>query len=142
MPYKKPPVHSQFKKGQSGNPGGVPADPVLKAIKRMTAHEVAEIGTLLLEGNLAALEKAAKAPDSSVLKVMLASVAAKAIKKGDHTALDTLLNRFIGKVPNPVELTGSGGSPLAMYLAMSQVERQALIRDYEKRLAAAKGKKE
>lgn len=29
--YKRPPVHSRFKKGQSGNPGGKPKGPTLLA---------------------------------------------------------------------------------------------------------------
>lgn len=107
MPKGKP-----FPKGVSGNPlGGKMHNKELKAIRRLTAVEVAEIGGMILQNNLAALKAIAKDPDASVLKTMIASVAVKTIEKGDAHALDKLLDRLIGKVRDEIKVT-SVGNPL------------------------------
>lgn len=140
MARKPPPEHTRFKKGQSGNPQGARLhNPEIRLIKRMTLDQVVEIGSLVLDGNVAELKRIARDEKESVLKVMLAAVAARTITKGDPEALDALLDRLIGKVPNPVQLSGQGGSPLQMYMNLKPEERQQLMREYAKRLAAPPG---
>ncbi len=132
----RPPAEYQFKKGQSGNPlGGKLHNPELRAIKKLTAIEVAEVGSLLLDGNLAALKAVAKDPNATVLKVMIASVAVRTISKGDYGALDTILNRLVGKVPNTVAVTKEK-NPFKEYLDMSEEERAALFKETLEELRA------
>ena len=71
MPKGRP-----FQKGQSGNPlGGKLHNPELRAIKRLTSAEVAEIGSLVVKKNLVGLKAVANDPESSALKVWMASIA-------------------------------------------------------------------
>lgn len=129
-------VATQFKKGQSGNPlGGKLANPELRAIKRLTSIEVAEIGKLVISKNSAKLkamiEDSANNPESkhSALKIWIATVAYKGIKKGDAHALDILLNRLIGKVKDKIEITGGDGGPIRQKVeAMTPDERKAELR--------------
>jgi hypothetical protein len=104
----RPPKHSQFRPGRSGNPdGGRRHNPALKIIKRLTAPEIQEVGSLIVKGSMADLKKAAADPGASVYKVMLISLVMRVIKKGDPRAFDTLFNRLVGKPKSASELTGA-----------------------------------
>ncbi len=97
-----------YKKGQSGNPlGGKLHDPAMKAIKRLTKNELIEIGNFVIKGDVAALKALRKDDKTSVIKAMVASVALKAIAKGDQGAFEALMIRLIGKVKDEIEHTGS-----------------------------------
>jgi len=102
---RKPPEGKRFQKGQSGNPRGAAAhNPALKAVRRMTQDDVAAIGQMIVEGNLAALQAVKDDSSASVLKVWFASVAVKAISRGDAVALNAILDRIVGKTKNQLEL--------------------------------------
>ena len=97
-----------FKKGSSGNPrGGAAHNQELKAVRRMSQTDVAEVGRLILEGNLGKLQAVKDDHDASVLKVWFCSVAIKAISRGDAHALSVILDRIVGKVPAEMNLTGT-----------------------------------
>lgn len=107
-----PPKHGQWKKGQSGNPSGRPADPPeLKRLKNLTKAELVEIGNLVVKGDMKSLLQISKDPKATVIKTMLAAVAVKVIQKGDMHSLDVLLNRLVGKVKDEIEHTGSLNPP-------------------------------
>jgi hypothetical protein len=97
----------KFKKGQSGNPKGRPPDMLGKKMRQLTAEEFAEIANLIIKGSIEELRAIAKDDSQSALRVMIAAVAVKTIQKGDMNALDTLLNRLVGKVKEHVEHTNS-----------------------------------
>lgn len=100
----KPPKKNQFKKGQSGNPLGAKLHSAeLKAIKKLTQDEVAMVGQLILDRNLIELMEIKNDKSASVLKVWFAAIAVKAITKGDASALDTILNRIIGKTKETID---------------------------------------
>lgn len=133
----KPPIHSQFQKGVSGNPDGSRRhNKELMAIKKLTAHEVQEIGSLILNGNLTELKAIAGDSTASVLKVWIASVAVKSINKGDGIMLNAILDRIVGKIKERVELTGANGGPLEAYLSMSMEERDKAFKRLEERLSS------
>lgn len=111
------------KKGEVRNPLGNNGNPEVMRIKRLAAPEVAEIGSLILEHNVSALQEIiddARGPDKtgnpnskhSSLKVWMAMIAIKGMTKGDPHALDALLNRITGKVANRIEMTGADGGPV------------------------------
>lgn len=141
-----PPEKYRFKKGRSGNPlGGKLHNPELRAIKRLTAQEVAEIGALILSKNYKALKRIAEDARSndhakaSVLKTWIATVAMKGIAKGDAHALDVLLNRLIGRVKEKIELTGDDGGPIRTRVeALSKEEKLAELRRLRKARRDAK----
>lgn len=96
-----------WKKGQSGNPGGrTKESPELKKIKNLTRIELVEVGNLIIKNDMKALRAVKKDPKASVLKVMIAAIADKAVKNGDMYKLDLLLNRLIGKVTDKLEVEG------------------------------------
>jgi hypothetical protein len=114
-----------YKKGQSGNPeGGRKHNPVMRKLKALTNEQVAEIGTLILEGNLPELQAIAKDDTAPALKVLIASVVAKAMQRGDAHALNIILDRIAGKVKERIELTGDAAKPVG--LAISAVSNEEL----------------
>lgn len=111
---KKPPKSGQIKKGEVRNPRGAGAHKetsrIGSVIKKLTANEITEIGTVLLRGDRTELLKIAdpnQNSDRSVLQVWIATCVNKAIDRGDLDVLDTLLNRLIGPVKIPIELEGT-----------------------------------
>lgn len=101
-----------FKKGQSGNPAGAAAhNPEIKKLKALTESELVEVGTLVVKGDVDNLRAIVKDPKSTAISAMMASVAIRAIAKGDSKALETLLCRLIGKVPDKVHVSGANGGP-------------------------------
>jgi hypothetical protein len=67
----------------------------------------------VVNGNVRALQKLAKDPESTVLMVMLAGVCVKIIEKGDMSALNVLLDRLIGKVKEEGRPFGADAPPPA-----------------------------
>lgn len=103
--------------GEVRNPkGGSRKASLKKALGQLSKQEMEEVGKLILSGKLRKLEAIVKdagkdgKKNQSVLKTLFASVAIKAISKGDYNALNMLLDRLIGKVPAPVQLTNPDGS--------------------------------
>lgn len=110
---KKPPVGRRFQPGQSGNPlGAALHNQELKALRRLTKETVADIGAMILEADLEALQAVAKDKSATVLRVWFASVAVKAISKGDAMSLNVILNRIVGKVPEEIRHAGEDGGPV------------------------------
>lgn len=128
-----------IKKGQVLNPlGGAAHSPAVKLIRRLTAAEVAELGTLLLTRNIEKLRDidfdADNNPDSkhSALKAMIAKSCIVAYRKGDFGTVDAILNRLIGKVKEKVELT-TPGLPGAEEL--TEEDRTKRLNKYRRMLA-------
>lgn len=100
----------KIKKGQVLNPLGAGAhNPELRAIRRLTAIELAEVASLILDKDLKGLEqliKDAQLPECGIsgLKVWIATIAAKGIKAGDSTRLDAILNRVVGKPKDHISM--------------------------------------
>jgi hypothetical protein len=91
MPTPPPPLHSRFKKGQTGNPKGRPKLPdIREALAKVLAEE--KDGVTALEATLRALR-------------------AKATK-GDVRAAEALLDRAFGKAVQRTDVT-SGDKPIA-----------------------------
>ncbi len=110
---RKPPVGKRFVKGQTGNPLGAGAhNKDLRQLRRITQNEVSDLGSLVISGDLKALQAIKDDPTSSVLKVWFSAIAIKAINKGDASALGILLDRIVGKVKDKVEVMGEDGKPI------------------------------
>lgn len=121
-------------KGVSGNPNGARAhDPVKKQVKKLTSKEVEQVIGLIMDNNIRGLKKIGKDPTSSVLKVWVASIAARAIHKGDSYALNMILDRAIGRVKEKFEISGEDGGPIQnAFLDMTAEERYAAIEKLRK----------
>lgn len=107
MPRQLPPVHSRFKKGQSGNPNGRPKLPdISEALAKILADE--KDGRTALEQTLLALR-------------------AKAVR-GDIRAAEALLDRAFGKPKQSVDHTTGGDklppSAIRVELVTPQAEEE------------------
>lgn len=103
--------------GESGNPkGGSRKASERKKLKQLLdKDELEEIGKLILQGKLKKLEeimedsKSSGKKKHSIIKLMFAGMAVKAMK-GDSSAFNALLDRLMGKIPSPLQLTSPDGS--------------------------------
>lgn len=87
----KPPEHSKFKKGQSGNPKGrPPLRDIKEVLKDLLSQE--KNNTQLIDG--------------------LMSVVVNKALKGDLKAVDMLLSYTYGKPTQKTEITGSEGEKI------------------------------
>jgi predicted YcjX-like family ATPase len=128
-----------IQKGQVLNPKGAGAvSPALRAVRRLSQMQIAEIGTLILEGTISDLEKLKDDKNASILKMLFATVAAKAMKQGDHAALSSLLDRIVGKPKQVVEMSGPEGAPIEMS-NVSEAERMERIAKIEQELKLTEG---
>lgn len=94
----------KFQKGQSGNPKGSSQNRRLKRrIKKLTTVQLDEILNTILLADPKDLSAVAN-QDSTVLKMWVASVAEKGIKKGDASTMLALMDRLIGKVTEKVKV--------------------------------------
>lgn len=94
----------------------------------MTNQEIAEVGTLILSADLDKLRAISQDKSASVLKVWIASVAVKAISRGDAPALSIILDRIAGKPKEFVEHSGKVDSDVsARIAAVSDAELKARI---------------
>lgn len=92
------PEHTRWKPGQSGNPSGKPKaayskDQIKARITNWMAEPVAVLEDRLKEGKLSGLD------------AMICAVIITAVKSGDFTRLNGLLDRTLGKVKDEIEQT-------------------------------------
>jgi hypothetical protein len=111
----KPPKGRRFAKGKSGNPKGSSAKAkTLGKIAQLTAQQVAQIGTFILEGDREALDKIGKDPSASVLQLWTVALIVKSMQKGDPAAYRAVLDRIVGKPKESIEMTGKDGAPVSL----------------------------
>jgi hypothetical protein len=87
----------------------------------MTAEQVAEVGTLILNNDLDELQKMAKDKKSSVLTVWMAALIAKSLSKGESRGFVAVMDRIVGKAKETVELSGRDGRPMSMELTSREM---------------------
>ena len=98
-----------IKKGQVLNPNGARAhDPVKRAMRRFTNEYMKEIIELAVLGNLDGLQKIVKDKDAPAIQVGVARALFNAIKNGDWSTLNSIVERLIGKVPDRIDLSSDG----------------------------------
>jgi hypothetical protein len=105
--YKKPPEHSQFQKGHSGNKKGRPKG--TKNLKTETIEELSETVKVRIGDRQVRVSKHRALMKILTLKAM----------KGDMRALSTMLNLF-------VQIFGLEGLPPEAEIKLTSEERAAL----------------
>lgn len=95
-----------FEKGNDGGPGRPPTPAAVKRMRKFTQMQLDDVGAVILEGNRAELKRIVADKDSSVLKVWVAKIALRALYTGDMELLNAVLDRFVGKVKDRMEVTG------------------------------------
>lgn len=114
----KPPKGKKFEKGQVNNPLGAGAhNPEVKLIKKLTNDEIAELGSIIVSGDVEKLNEVRQSKTASVIQVLMASVLQKAILRGDMAAANALLDRIVGKVKDQVESSGTIKITIEDYVA-------------------------
>src|SRR5580704_2715202 len=117
--YKKPPEHSRFQRGQSGNKKGRPKG--TKNLKTETIEELSETVRVRIGDRQVRVSKHRALMKILTLKAM----------KGDMRALNTLLNLF-------VQIFGLEGLPPEAEIKLTSEERAALEL-FEKQLREVTG---
>ena len=88
-----------FKKGQSGNPNGRPkVRDGLQDVKLLSKTDARRLVQKIIDMTPEELMDFAIRKDVPALETMLAAVAVKAISEGDHSRINFLLDRTVGKV--------------------------------------------
>ncbi len=130
-----------FKKGNKANPYGRPKTPPdLKAARQLTRVKLEIlINKYLALGKIEILKIMAN-PETPSIDVMICSIISKAVSHGDEKRLDFILDRLIGKVPKPVELTGTGGGPIQFddYSELTDEDVEARLAKVRARIARLK----
>lgn len=102
-----------IRKGEIRNPKGINADPEMKAIKKLTAFELKELGSVMIRKDLKELKRLGKGPTGvSWLIASTAAIAVKAQETGDDKKWNAILDRIVGKVPFVAEVSGPSGGPI------------------------------
>jgi hypothetical protein len=97
-----------FVPGVVTNPNGrPPLSPEAKAIRKLTADKLEEIGDLILDGNKVQLNAISSSLEESAIRVAYAKAALNAMAKGDLSMLEMILNRVVGRVKERVEHSGT-----------------------------------
>jgi hypothetical protein len=112
----------KFQKGQSGNPAGRPRLP--EDVRKAMAADQTEFYRSLskvIRMNRMDLTALTKDPDASVMDLMVASLAARAVKEGDPQRIRLLAERIAGKVPEKIELEGEVSTPGATQISHALV---------------------
>lgn len=95
----------RWKKGQSGNPSGMPAIlPELHGIPKITKREVELTVSKLLRTEICEIKKMMGNEKEKTINVLFAAAMLKAIQHGDTKRISDLLDRLIGKIAFSGEL--------------------------------------
>jgi hypothetical protein len=96
---------TQFKPGQSGNPGGAPSlPPEVKEARRLNQKELELSLNRWLFATQADMERAADDPSTAMIDRVVISLLQAATKNGCPTRLELLMNRLVGKVMDRIEV--------------------------------------
>lgn len=93
----KPPIHTRFQPGKSGNPNG-------RSKSLLHRDEIENILGRLARMSRAQLKEYEDNPNTPMIEVTIAAVIRQAAASGDASRLQFLLDRTIGKVVDKAEV--------------------------------------
>lgn len=128
MPKGKKIAGRDWKPGESGNPNGrPPLPPEIREARKLTTAEFIRVANKLLDMTKAEVVALQKAPDSSIMESILASILVKGFNEGDASRLTFFLDRLLGKVKDRVELSGDNEKPVVIEerLSLEEMKSQA-----------------
>src|SRR4051812_25650975 len=96
-------VKTQFKKGQSGNPGGKkPLAPEVRNAAHLTKERLITILNEFINLDREQIALKLQDPKATMLELAVGHIIAKAAKDGDTLRLNFLFDRIVGKVTDVV----------------------------------------
>lgn len=133
MPRPPPPKHSQFKKGQSGNPEGgrLHKKTVDLKLRKLTIETYREIIELVLAGDRDELIERAKDSKTPALEAGIITSVLKAIKNGDYSVIERIAERIIGKIPDVVKVQSTNMNVDGANLPVDMEAVKAAIKKFE-----------
>lgn len=101
-----------IKKGEVKNPiGGNAHDPLKKAMRKMSSEVFKDIVDMAVNSDIEGLKRIANTPGQKAITVGIAIALMKAIKTGDFSTMERILQYIIGKPIERVDHT-TGGKPI------------------------------
>lgn len=97
-----------FAKGNSGRPVGTTIIP--KKVKELNRKDMEKVISKYLKKSVLQLNEIAKNPKTKSLDLMIIKIIVEAIKRGDYTRLNFLMDRTVGKVKESIEHSNPDGS--------------------------------
>jgi hypothetical protein len=117
----KPPDHTKFKPGESGNPNGRPRKYV--STLREQGYKLSEINDciqVMMAMTIEELKEAFENPTATVLEKTIAAAIKRSIEKGSLYSIETLLSRVYGKPKESVDMDIQGEVTVTMNLNPTQ----------------------
>lgn len=105
MPRPPPPAKGQWKKGQSGNPGGkkaLPAD--LRKVANLTSEELRRTISKHFRMTKAEISAVLDDPASPTINLIIAKTIERSLTFGDIAKAEYLFQRLMGKVVEKIEV--------------------------------------
>lgn len=93
--------------GQSGNPTGKGAGEIkgfIKDLGRLNLKRALNIFNDICNLTFDELKAKISDPTATVIELMIMKVAAEAIRTGDHTRMNAIMDRLIGKITDKIEV--------------------------------------
>ena len=98
-------IAHRFKKGQTGNPnGGSKRMREAQAVRRVGKETLNRIAETFFEGSIEGLKALNNDKSLTPIEKLFIAVLLKAVEKGDSTAMNVILDRFIGKEKENIEV--------------------------------------
>ena len=108
MENKDKVIGRPFTTGNSGRPKGTTTVP--KKVREMNRKEVESIISKYLKMSLSKLKEKMGNPKTRSMDLMIIKIIVEAIKKGDYSRVNFLMDRTIGKVKEQLEHSNPDGS--------------------------------
>lgn len=104
----------KIQKGQVLNPeGGRSHDKEKRILKSLTVKHLKELIDMAVMGNEMDLDEVIENPYSSIVQKTMAKALKDAVKSGNWFAMENIINRIVGKVPDKVAYTDPTGEEQA-----------------------------
>lgn len=134
---KPPPKHGQIKKGEVRNPiGGRAHNPLQQLLslrtKKITIDRFREIIELVVSGNIKELTELIKHPQTPVLQIGLATAFLKAMKAGDYSTIERMIERLVGKIPEQINLVSQNMNANVTVPTESPLTKEEIDAAYDK----------
>lgn len=117
-----PSEDTQWKPGQSGNPGGrIPLPPEVKRFKRTTHRQITEMLAKYWNMEEAEVKRIIKDPKTPAGERIFANIFLGAMSKPDTNLSTFILDRLVGKVKDEINITSDRDEDLA------EIPREKLV---------------